>query len=177
MEGRHVRDRPDRPAAAGEADADDDSDGADAGEADAEDDSDGGPMRVHQPTVLVLGATGTIGRSLVAELRADDAAGRLDLVAGVRRPDAGRVLGDGVRLRLVDLDLPEREGLGRLVAALRDVDRLFLLTGYDVRMLAQSKAVVDAAAEAGVGHVVHLGVHAAPGSSVPHHGWHQLVET
>jgi uncharacterized protein YbjT (DUF2867 family) len=134
-------------------------------------------MRVHQPTVLVLGATGTVGRSLVAELRADDAAGRLDLVAGVRRPDAGRVLGDGVRTRLVDLDVPEREGPGRLVAALRDVDRLFLLTGYDVRMLAQSKAVVDAAAEAGVGHVVHLGVHAARGSSVAHHGWHQLVET
>lgn len=133
-------------------------------------------MRVHQPVVLVLGATGTVGRSLVAELRADDAAGRLDLVAGVRRPDAGRELG-GVRTRLVDLDLPEREGSGRLVAALRDVDRLFLLTGYEVRMLAQSKAVVDAAVAAGVGHVVHLGVHAARGSSVAHHGWHQLVET
>ncbi len=133
-------------------------------------------MRADLPTVLVLGATGTIGRALVAQLRADDAAGRLELVAGVRRPDAGRVLGDGIRTRLVDLDVPAREGPGRLVAALRDVDRLFLLTGYDVRMLAQSTAVVDAAAAAGVGHVVHLGAHAARGSCVPHHDWHQLVE-
>jgi uncharacterized protein YbjT (DUF2867 family) len=53
---------------------------------------------------------------------------------------------------------------------------VFLATGYDVRMLSQAKAVIDAARSAGVDHVVHLGVHAEPDTTVVHFGWHQMVE-
>jgi hypothetical protein len=35
------------------------------------------------------------------------------------------------------------------------VDRVFLLTGYTVAMLVQSKAFVDAAKKARVQHIVH----------------------
>jgi hypothetical protein len=55
---------------------------------------------------------------------------------------------------LLDLDQPNT-----FAAALRGVDhRVFLLTGYTVAMLVQSKTFVDAAKKARVQHIVHLGV-------------------
>ena len=43
-----------------------------------------------------------------------------------------------------------------LLLNLKGVERLFLLTGYTVDMLVQSKAIVDEAKKAGVKHIVHL---------------------
>jgi NAD(P)H dehydrogenase (quinone) len=43
-------------------------------------------------------------------------------------------------------------------------------------MLAQSKSVIDAARAVGVRHVVHIGAHAAPDTTIVHLGWHQLIE-
>ena len=63
-----------------------------------------------------------------------------------------------------------------LLDALTGVDRLFLLTGYTVEMLAQSKAVVDAAKLTGVKHVVHLGAWATDDTTIVHLGWHQFIE-
>jgi uncharacterized protein YbjT (DUF2867 family) len=129
------------------------------------------------PAVLVIGATGTIGSALVDELVPDHVAGRLRLLAAVRRPEAARPFEDrGIDARLIDLDAPETDGLESLADAMRDVDRLFLLTGYDVKMLAQSKAAVDAARAAGVSHLVHLGVHARDDTTIVHFAWHQLIE-
>jgi NAD(P)H dehydrogenase (quinone) len=54
---------------------------------------------------------------------------------------------------------------------------VFLLTGYTVAMLAQSKAFVDAARKARVQHIVHLGVFGHWDCTDPHIAWHQLVET
>jgi hypothetical protein len=53
---------------------------------------------------------------------------------------------------LLDLDEPRTFG-----AALSGVDRVFLLNGYSVEMLVQSKTLVDAARKAGVQRIVHLG--------------------
>lgn len=43
-------------------------------------------------------------------------------------------------------------------------------------MLTQSKVAIDAARIAGVRHVMHIGAHAAPDTTVVHLGWHQLIE-
>jgi uncharacterized protein YbjT (DUF2867 family) len=40
------------------------------------------------PTVFVFGATGNVGGAVIRELLPDHQAGRLKLIAGVRRPEA-----------------------------------------------------------------------------------------
>jgi uncharacterized protein YbjT (DUF2867 family) len=129
------------------------------------------------PAILVLGATGRIGSAVVEQLLPDHAAGRVRLVAAVRRPEAARQLAArGLDVREIDLNVAERRGLAPVVDALRGIDRVLVLTGYDVKMLAQSKAVVDAAQAAGALHLVHIGVLAAPDTTIVHFAWHQLVE-
>jgi len=53
---------------------------------------------------------------------------------------------------------------------------VFLLTGYQVKMLAQSKAVIDTAKVVGASHMVHMGANGRPDTTTVHPGWHQLVE-
>jgi NAD(P)H dehydrogenase (quinone) len=129
------------------------------------------------PTVLVIGATGAIGSALVDTLVPDHQEGRLRLVAATRRPDAAARLRErGVEVRRLDLDEAETGGLQAVRPAFAGVDRVFLVTGYDVKMLAQSKAAVDAAKTEGVSHLVHVGVSAAEDTTIVHFAWHQLVE-
>ncbi|MGK3968009.1 NmrA family NAD(P)-binding protein [Sorangium sp. So ce118] len=129
------------------------------------------------PVILVFGATGKIGGALVEELLPDHAAGRVKLVAAVRRPEAAPAFeARGLETRLIDLDLAEARGLEPLVGAMRGVDRVFLLTGYDVRMIAQSKAAIDAARAVGASQIVHVGAHASPDTTIVHFAWHQVVE-
>lgn len=126
-------------------------------------------MTLHQkPVVLVLGATGTIGSHIVKELDDKDvhlriASRKQDTVNQLRREGK-----DGVYL---DLDKPETFAL-----ALAGVDRVFLLTGYSVAMLTQSKTLVDAAKKAGVRHIVHVGVFAEWDTTDAHFVWHQMIE-
>jgi len=133
-----------------------------------------------RPTALVIGATGAIGGALVRELLADPGPEGLAVRAVARRPDAAEALRRlGAEVVPLDLGGIERLPLDRnrpLADALAGVDRLFLLTGYTVDMLVQSKAVIDAAVRAGVRHVVHLGAWAAADTTIVHLGWHQLIE-
>ncbi|WP_437655134.1 NmrA family NAD(P)-binding protein [Sorangium sp. So ce1182] len=129
------------------------------------------------PVILVFGATGKIGGALVEELLPAHAAGRVKLVAAVRRPEAAPAFeARGLEARLIDLDLAETRGLEPIVGAMRGVDRVFLLTGYDVRMIAQSKAAIDAARAVGASQIVHVGAHASPDTTIVHFAWHQVVE-
>ncbi|KYF73941.1 hypothetical protein BE11_50565 [Sorangium cellulosum] len=68
------------------------------------------------PAILVFGATGEIGGALIDELLPDHAAGRVKLVAAVRRPEAAPAFeARGVETRLIDLDLaatPQRPDPG-----------------------------------------------------------------
>ncbi|WP_394826948.1 NmrA family NAD(P)-binding protein [Pendulispora albinea] len=133
-----------------------------------------------RPTALVLGATGGIGSALIRELHADGGPDRVKVRATFRRPEAGESLKKlGVETALLDLDGVERVPIAHhepLRAALAGVDRLFLLTGYSVDMLVQSKAVIDAAKVLGVKHIVHLGAWAKDDTTIVHLGWHQFVE-
>ncbi|QIS11763.1 NmrA family NAD(P)-binding protein [Nocardia arthritidis] len=131
-----------------------------------------------QPTVLIIGATGIIGSALVDRLIPDHRDRHLRLVVATRHPEAAaeRWHNHGIEIRRLDLDDAESEGLTAIRSAFTSIDRVFLLTGYTVQMLAESKAAVDAAKAEGVTHLVHIGVSAARDTTIAHFAWHQLIE-
>lgn len=98
--------------------------------------------------ILVTGATGNVGRALLGELE-----GRRGVRALVRTEESASAL----RRRGFEAVVGTFEDRGSLLRAAAGVERLFLLSppGADDMAAAQA-AVVDAAAEAGVRHVVKL---------------------
>lgn len=123
---------------------------------------------VQKPIVLILGASGSIGSQVVKELEGTD----VHLRIASRRQDAiNQLCSEGKNAVYLDLDKPETFAL-----ALAGVDRVFLLTGYSVAMLTQSKTLVDAAKKAGVSHIVHVGVFAEWDTTDAHFVWHQMIE-
>ena len=127
-------------------------------------------MSSEQPTVLVIGATGQTGRLIVADLDRDPGNVRLRLAAR-KQADIEKMQAAGKDAVHLDLDDPQTFG-----TALAGVDRLFLLTGYTVDMLVQSKTLVDAAKKAGVRHIVHQGIFGQWDCTDPHFAWHQMIE-
>jgi NAD(P)H dehydrogenase (quinone) len=124
-----------------------------------------------KPTVLILGSTGQIGRFILEYLKREP--DTVHIRVTVRRPEqVATFLQQGQDAVLLDLDSP-----ATFAAALCGVDRVFLLTGYTVAMLAQSKTFIDAARKARIQHIVHLGVFGHWDCTDPHIVWHQLVET
>jgi NAD(P)H dehydrogenase (quinone) len=95
--------------------------------------------------IVVTGATGQLGRLVVAGLRAQGAA----VVAGARNPAAAADL--GVEVRELDYDRPET-----LDPALAGADQVLLISGsVPGNRVAQHTAVVDAAKRAGVRKLVY----------------------
>jgi NAD(P)H dehydrogenase (quinone) len=123
-----------------------------------------------KPVILVLGSTGQVGRLMYDEFGVDPA----DVVVRYATRKQSQIdawAAEGRDAVLLDLDDP-----ATFPAALHGVDRVFLLTGYTVAMLAQSKTLVDAAVKAGVSHIVHQGVFANWDVTDAHFAWHQLIE-
>lgn len=127
-------------------------------------------MNINKSVVLVLGATGQLGKLIVDRLKDNsDISLRVTSRKREQLPQLKEMYGDAVFL---DLDDPRT-----FAAALRGVERLFLLTGYTVNMLVQSKAIVDEAKKFAVKHIVHLGVFTPESDCYdPHFAWHQLIE-
>jgi uncharacterized protein YbjT (DUF2867 family) len=122
-----------------------------------------------KPTVLITGATGQIGGDTLRILQADDT---ITLVAAVRSPAKAEAFeAQGIRTVIMDFDKEET-----LASALQGIERVFLMTGYTVDMLRQSKVFLDKARQAGVRHVVHLGACGDDEATVAHWAWHQFVE-
>jgi NAD(P)H dehydrogenase (quinone) len=97
--------------------------------------------------IMVTGASGALGSLIVAKL---SASGR-EVVAGTRKPDGSA--------RRVDFDAPDT-----LEAAFAGVDVLVAVSaGYeeDDVVIARHRAVVEAAAKAGVRHVVYTSLTSA----------------
>ena len=122
-------------------------------------------------TALIIGASGTIGTRLVRELDANHD-GLTVRLSSSQPGTVERWRNEG--RDAVVLDLNKQESFAE---ALAGVDRVFLLTGYTAEMLVQSKTLVDAAADAGVSHLVHLGVYSSGRDLVPHYVWHDMIET
>lgn len=101
-------------------------------------------------TILVTGATGTIGRDVTKELATKGAAVR----AGVRDPDkAKKLLGPEIELTRFDFENPQS-----FSEALKDVTKLFVLPPIMPTQVEATNAFVDAARSAGVEHIVKLSV-------------------
>jgi NAD(P)H dehydrogenase (quinone) len=120
--------------------------------------------------VLVVGASGFTGGAVAAALEASPEQVEVvrasrDLATVESWRDSGRT---AVRIDLDDART--------FPAALDGVDRIFLMAGYTSAMTHQTKTLVDASVDAGVGFAVHLGVFGDGRSTDPHFAWHELVE-
>ncbi|WP_172331917.1 SDR family oxidoreductase [Mangrovicoccus sp. HB161399] len=94
--------------------------------------------------IAVTAATGQLGRILVAKLKEK---GATDLLALVRSPAKAADL--GIPAKAFDYDAPD-------ASALAGVDTLMLISGSEIgQRERQHKAVIAAAKEAGVGHIVY----------------------
>ncbi|MCO1655109.1 NmrA family NAD(P)-binding protein [Pseudonocardia humida] len=124
---------------------------------------------MNRNTVLVTGATGTVGRHLVAELRRRGT----DVRALVRDPQrAAGIIGPDVELAVGDFADP-----ASLRAALPGVHRVHLACANHPDQVAWETAMIDAAAAAGVGRIVKLSaLDARIGSPVAFADAHGRVE-
>src|SRR5260370_35480987 len=120
--------------------------------------------------LLVLGVTGQVGKLVAKHLKRNKA----NFSVGSRRKENLKELADQFGAsRFIDLDDPRT-----FDEALKDITGIFLLTGYTVDMLVQSKSLIDAAKRNGVNHIVHVGAF-----TVDHNGYstvftgHQMIET
>jgi uncharacterized protein YbjT (DUF2867 family) len=107
--------------------------------------------------LLVIGATGTVGRHLMDALRAAGATPRV-LARTLRATEAARALGGTP----IAGSLDDRASLPR---AFDGVERVFLLTGADDRQVPQQTHAIEAAAAAGVELLVKVSVTGADHSS------------
>lgn len=119
-----------------------------------------------KPKVLVMGATGQVGAAVISYMKNEPA---VEVLAAARTPQKAQHLGVSV----VSLDLDQFE---TLAPALDGIDRIFMVTGYTVDMLRQSKDLVNTAKRAGVRQIVHLGACGDDDTRVAHYGWHQFIE-
>ena len=94
-------------------------------------------------TILVTGATGNLGRLVIASLL-ERGADPQSIIAGAR--DVAKAEGLGVRVARLDYTDPSS-----IDQALEGVDSVLLISGSEVgQRTAQHKAVIDAAVQAGV---------------------------
>ena len=119
--------------------------------------------------LLVLGVTGQVGKLVAKTLRRSSA----QFSVGTRRKANLEELADQFGAsRFIDLDDPRT-----FDEALKHVTGLFLITGYTVDMLVQSKTLIDAAKRNGVNHIVHLGVFTRERDTYTTvFAWHQMIE-
>jgi uncharacterized protein YbjT (DUF2867 family) len=120
-------------------------------------------------TVLVTGATGTVGSAVARELR-----GRgLTVRAFVREPDrAAATLGEDVELAVGDFDEP-----ASMRRALVGVDGVFLACANVPGQVRFETTAIDAAAAAGVSRIVKLSAAGAQvGSPLAFWDWHGRIE-
>jgi NAD(P)H dehydrogenase (quinone) len=119
-----------------------------------------------KPKILVIGATGQVGKVVVEHLTANP---NVEVIAAARNPEKAKDLG----ISVVRLDLDKVE---TIEPALKGIDRAFLATGYTIDMMRQSKAFLNAAKRQDVKHIVHLGACGDNETEVDHYGWHQFIE-
>jgi uncharacterized protein YbjT (DUF2867 family) len=120
-------------------------------------------------TILVTGATGTVGSTVVSLLENQDVTVR----ALVRDPaHAPGIPGGRRRITRADFAYPDS-----LRAAMQGVDAVFLACGNVPEQVRYECAVIDAAARAGVRRIVKLSARgAAMGAPVAYWDWHGRIE-
>lgn len=121
-------------------------------------------------SVLVLGASGVVGSNVVRFL--DENHDGIEVVLATSKVDTAKKWeAEGKKAVVLDLNNPDTYG-----ESLKGIDRMMLLTTYTVDMLFQAKSIIDAAKDAGVSHIVHLGVYTSRRDPIPHFTWHDMIE-
>jgi uncharacterized protein YbjT (DUF2867 family) len=121
-------------------------------------------------TILVTGATGTIGSQVVTALKGREGVTVRAAVRSAAKADAIR--GGGVVP--VDFEFHKPELVKK---ALTGVDKVFLVVPFSEDQIEQGTKFIDAAQEAGVRHIVKLsalGCDMVPGIDLGR--WHRIVE-
>lgn len=124
-----------------------------------------------QQTILVTGATGTVGREVVKQLAMLD---NIRVRAGVHSV----IKGENLR-RLPDVEIVEMEFTDpdSLHAAFTHADKVFLITPFTDEQVEMAKKLVDEAKRTGVKHIVKL---SAMGAGTEHGiqlgRWHREIE-
>lgn len=119
--------------------------------------------------ILVLGAGGTVGKHLCAELEGRGA----DYRAAFHTPEKlDAALDRDVEAIEVDLARPQT-----IQAAMADVDRVFLLSAATPRMAELETNAIRAAVKAGVQYVVKVSVWEADSADYAFARWHAAAET
>jgi uncharacterized protein YbjT (DUF2867 family) len=119
-------------------------------------------------TILVTGATGTVGAQVLRELTGKEG---IKIVAAVRDlARAGSVAGPNVEAVLFDYDKPET-----LAPACAGVDAIFMVAPFTPNGVEQSKVLIDTAKKAGVKQIVKLGVIRTVGD-ITIGRWHAAID-
>ncbi|MEV8389393.1 MULTISPECIES: SDR family oxidoreductase [unclassified Streptomyces] len=123
-------------------------------------------------SIVVTGATGNLGRLVVAALLADGVPA--DGIAIVVRNEekAADLVARGVELRVADYSRPET-----LADAFRAGDRVLLISGSEVgRRVPQHTAVIDAARAADVAQLAYTGILGGPDADLRLADEHKVTE-
>ena len=100
-------------------------------------------------TILVTGATGTVGSEVVKQLSRD--ASGYNIKAGVHSIENAKRVQQYDRVRAVQIDYDKQEGLE---TAFKDVDKLFLLTHPSPKTVEHESNLVTEAKKSGIKHIV-----------------------
>jgi uncharacterized protein YbjT (DUF2867 family) len=120
-------------------------------------------------TILITGATGTVGSLVLRELAGRDG---IRIRAAIRdMSKAANVQGPGVEAALFDYDKPET-----FPPACQGVDAVFMVSPFTPDGVEQSKAFIEAARAAGVRHIVKLSVTRRV-ADITVGRWHEAIDT
>jgi uncharacterized protein YbjT (DUF2867 family) len=106
-------------------------------------------------TILVTGATGTVGSEVVKQLSLSSSLDHCIIKAGVHSPDKADKLGPHKRLEIVGMDYYKPETISN---ALQNVDKLFWLTPLAPSTTQISSNLIKEAKKNNVKHIVKLSV-------------------
>jgi uncharacterized protein YbjT (DUF2867 family) len=121
--------------------------------------------RTQPLSIAVAGATGRVGRRLISQLAQDP----VTLLA-LTRQKSSTAFAPGVVAAELDFDQP-----ATLRKALAGVEKLFIAHGTSPQQVANEIALIDAAVEMGVQHIVKLSV-MGPSTPINPFAWHSLIE-
>jgi uncharacterized protein YbjT (DUF2867 family) len=107
-------------------------------------------------TILVTGATGTVGREVIKQLISGSPTSNFNIKAAVHSQESGKRVSAERRVKPVQIDYNKPD---TLATAFKDIDRLFLLTPFQSNMAELSSNLVNVAKKTGVvKHIVKLSV-------------------
>ncbi|PRY16319.1 uncharacterized protein YbjT (DUF2867 family) [Pontibacter ummariensis] len=123
-------------------------------------------------TILVTGATGTVGKEVVQHLSMveDDVRVRAGVHSVIKGENLKRLPG----VEIVEMDFNDQESME---AAFTHVEKVFLITPFTAGQVDMAKRLVDEARKKGVQHIVKLsalGADASPGIQLGR--WHREIE-